>query len=91
MQQLATPGRMVVPVWNKHSQVLVQVDKNQSGTVTQRELFQVVVRTLFLRRGACAAVRRKSLNHWRDSSTKDTTHLLTGAKFLGSRGGGGHD
>ena len=44
VEQLATPGRMVIPV-GTYSQKLMQVDKDAQGRITQRDLFGVVVRT----------------------------------------------
>jgi protein-L-isoaspartate O-methyltransferase len=45
VEQLATPGRMIIPV-GTFSQKLMQVDKDAQGQVTQRDLFGVVVRIL---------------------------------------------
>ncbi|KAI0250690.1 Pcmt1-prov protein [Lactifluus subvellereus] len=41
VEQLASPGRMVIPV-GTYSQRLMQVDKDAQGRVTQRDLFGVV-------------------------------------------------
>ncbi|KAI0280208.1 Pcmt1-prov protein [Russula aff. rugulosa BPL654] len=41
VEQLATPGRMIIPV-GTYSQRLVQVDKDAEGQVTQIDLFGVV-------------------------------------------------
>jgi protein-L-isoaspartate(D-aspartate) O-methyltransferase len=46
VEQLASPGRMVIPV-GTYSQRLMQVDKDARGQITQRDLFGVVVRPLF--------------------------------------------
>jgi Protein-L-isoaspartate(D-aspartate) O-methyltransferase (PCMT) len=43
VEQLATPGRMIIPV-GTYSQKLMQVDKDAQGRITQRDLFGVVVR-----------------------------------------------
>jgi protein-L-isoaspartate O-methyltransferase len=43
VEQLATPGRMIIPV-GTYSQKLMQVDKDAQGQITQRDLFGVVVR-----------------------------------------------
>lgn len=45
VEQLASPGRMVIPV-GTYSQRLMQVDKDAQGRITQRDLFGVVVRPL---------------------------------------------
>jgi hypothetical protein len=45
VEQLATPGRMIIPV-GTYSQKLMQVDKDAEGQITQRDLFGVVVRIL---------------------------------------------
>jgi protein-L-isoaspartate O-methyltransferase len=45
VEQLATPGRMIIPV-GTYSQKLMQVDKDAEGRITQRDLFGVVVRIL---------------------------------------------
>jgi protein-L-isoaspartate(D-aspartate) O-methyltransferase len=47
VEQLASPGRMVIPV-GTYSQRLMQVDKDAHGRITQKDLFGVVVRSLFL-------------------------------------------
>lgn len=47
VEQLATPGRMIIPV-GTYSQRLVQVDKDAQGEVTHRDLFGVVVRISML-------------------------------------------
>lgn len=44
VEQLASPGRMIIPV-GTYSQRLMQVDKDAQGKITQRDLFGVVVRT----------------------------------------------
>jgi len=41
VEQLATPGRMIIPV-GTYSQKLMQVDKDAQGQITQRDLFGVV-------------------------------------------------
>jgi len=41
VEQLASPGRMIIPV-GTYSQTLMQIDKDAQGTVTQRDLFGVV-------------------------------------------------
>lgn len=43
VEQLASPGRMIIPV-GTYSQRLMQVDKDAQGQITQRDLFGVVVR-----------------------------------------------
>jgi protein-L-isoaspartate(D-aspartate) O-methyltransferase len=43
VEQLASPGRMIIPV-GTYSQRLMQVDKDAQGKITQRDLFGVVVR-----------------------------------------------
>ena len=43
VEQLASPGRMIIPV-GTYSQRLMQVDKDAQGEVTQSDLFGVVVR-----------------------------------------------
>lgn len=43
VEQLASPGRMIIPV-GTYSQRLMQVDKDEQGGITQRDLFGVVVR-----------------------------------------------
>jgi protein-L-isoaspartate O-methyltransferase len=45
LEQLASPGRMIIPV-GSYSQRFVQVDKDAQGKVTQEDLFGVVVRAL---------------------------------------------
>jgi protein-L-isoaspartate O-methyltransferase len=45
VEQLATPGRMIIPV-GTYSQKLMQVDKDAEGRITQRDLFGVLVRIL---------------------------------------------
>lgn len=47
VEQLATPGRMIIPV-GTYSQRLVQVDKDAEGLVTERDLFGVVVRIFYI-------------------------------------------
>jgi protein-L-isoaspartate(D-aspartate) O-methyltransferase len=56
VEQLASPGRMVIPV-GTYSQRLMQVDKDAQGRITQRDLFGVVVRPLY----ACLPPVHKSL------------------------------
>ena len=46
VEQLASPGRMIIPV-GTYSQRLMQVDKDAQGQITQRDLFGVVVRIQF--------------------------------------------
>jgi len=41
VEQLASPGRMIIPV-GTYSQRFVQVDKDARGQVTQKDLFGVV-------------------------------------------------
>ncbi|KAI0301618.1 protein-L-isoaspartate O-methyltransferase [Multifurca ochricompacta] len=41
VEQLASPGRMIIPVGSYH-QKLMQIDKDERGEVTQRDLFGVV-------------------------------------------------
>jgi protein-L-isoaspartate(D-aspartate) O-methyltransferase len=41
VEQLATPGRMIIPV-GTYTQKLMQVDKDAQGQITQRDLFGVV-------------------------------------------------
>jgi hypothetical protein len=43
LEQLASPGRMIIPV-GSYSQRFVQVDKDAQGKITQEDLFGVVVR-----------------------------------------------
>ena len=43
VEQLASPGRMIIPV-GTYSQRLMQVDKDAQGEITQSDLFGVVVR-----------------------------------------------
>jgi Protein-L-isoaspartate(D-aspartate) O-methyltransferase (PCMT) len=43
LEQLASPGRMIIPV-GTYSQRFMQVDKDAQGTITQKDLFGVVVR-----------------------------------------------
>ena len=47
VEQLASPGRMVIPV-GTYSQRLMQVDKDARGEITQKDLFGVVVRCAVL-------------------------------------------
>jgi protein-L-isoaspartate(D-aspartate) O-methyltransferase len=56
VEQLACPGRMFIPVGPEGgSQAVVQVDKDEKGEVTEKELFGVMV-------GAdCASVREQVL------------------------------
>jgi protein-L-isoaspartate O-methyltransferase len=42
VEQLSRPGRMFIPV-GTHSQEVLQVDKSEDGTVTERSLFGVRV------------------------------------------------
>jgi hypothetical protein len=46
IDQLAQPGRMFIPV-GEFSQDIIQVDKDENGNVTQKELFGVMVRDCF--------------------------------------------
>ena len=55
VEQLATPGRMIIPV-GTYSQRLVQVDKDADGQITERDLFGVVVRIFLL-----SATRRRGM------------------------------
>ncbi|PCH35062.1 Pcmt1-prov protein [Wolfiporia cocos MD-104 SS10] len=41
IEQLARPGRMFIPV-GTDAQVIIQVDKDASGNITQKELFDVM-------------------------------------------------
>ena len=43
VEQLASPGRMIIPV-GTYSQRFMQVDKDAQGQITQKDLFGVVVR-----------------------------------------------
>jgi len=43
VEQLASPGRMIIPV-GTYTQRLMQIDKDAQGKITQRDLFGVVVR-----------------------------------------------
>ena len=45
VEQLAAPGRMIIPV-GTYSQTLMQVDKDAQGQITQKDLFGVLVRIL---------------------------------------------
>jgi protein-L-isoaspartate(D-aspartate) O-methyltransferase len=47
VEQLASPGRMFIPVGTE-SQVILQVDKDEQGKVTQKELMGVMVRVSFV-------------------------------------------
>lgn len=38
LTQLASPGRMVIPIRTDGRDVMVQVDKNAAGNVSQKEL-----------------------------------------------------
>jgi len=51
LEQLASPGRMIIPV-GSYSQRFVQVDKDAQGKITQEDLFGVVVRA-----SCCASER----------------------------------
>jgi protein-L-isoaspartate O-methyltransferase len=42
LEQLASPGRMIIPV-GTYYQRFVQVDKDVQGKITQKDLFGVVV------------------------------------------------
>lgn len=42
VDQLASPGRMFIPV-GTDSQVILQVDKDEQGNVTKKELMDVMV------------------------------------------------
>jgi len=55
VEQLASPGRMIIPV-GTYSQRLMQIDKDAQGMVTQRDLFGVVVRSFFPQRAREADV-----------------------------------
>lgn len=44
--QLKSPGRMFIPV-GTINQAILQVDKDEHGTVTTKELFDVMVRLSF--------------------------------------------
>lgn len=46
VEQLASPGRMIIPV-GTYSQRLMQVDKDATGEITQKDLFGVVVRRAY--------------------------------------------
>ena len=48
VQQLASPGRMFIPV-GVDEQVIIQVDKDENGKVTKKELMGVMVRIIILR------------------------------------------
>lgn len=43
IDQLARPGRLFIPV-GISSQKLVQLDKDEEGNITQKDLFGVIVR-----------------------------------------------
>lgn len=45
VDQLNSPGRMFIPVGTT-SQSVIQVDKDNTGKVTQKQLFDVMARTL---------------------------------------------
>ena len=45
VEQLAKPGRMFIPV-GTDSQVILQVDKDENGNITETELFGVMVSKL---------------------------------------------
>lgn len=47
VEQLASPGRMFIPV-GMASQVILQVDKDENGKVTKKELMDVMVRSTLL-------------------------------------------
>jgi hypothetical protein len=47
VDQLAKPGRMFIPV-GTYSQVVLQVDKDEQGEVTTKEILDVMVRSLAL-------------------------------------------
>ena len=47
VEQLASPGRMIIPV-GTYSQRLMQVDKDAQGEITQSDRFGVVVRRFCL-------------------------------------------
>ncbi len=44
VEQLASPGRMFIPV-GTHSQQILQVDKDGNGNVTETPLLNVLVRS----------------------------------------------
>jgi Protein-L-isoaspartate(D-aspartate) O-methyltransferase (PCMT) len=68
VEQLASPGRMVIPV-GTYSQRLMQVDKDAQGQITQRDLFGVVVRPLFV----CLRAVREGSHSWRGSMYRSLT------------------
>ncbi|WFD34476.1 protein-L-isoaspartate(D-aspartate) O-methyltransferase [Malassezia cuniculi] len=43
VEQLASPGRMIIPVGDEAAQDIWQVDKDASGTVTSKKLFPVLL------------------------------------------------
>ena len=47
VQQLKSPGRMFIPVGTVR-QVILQVDKDEEGNITQKELFDVMVGVCFV-------------------------------------------
>lgn len=47
VDQLKSPGRMFIPVGTMN-QAILQVDKDANGQVTQKELFDVMVRIPFI-------------------------------------------
>ena len=44
VEQLASPGRMFIPV-GVDRQVILQVDKDENGNICEKELFDVQVRS----------------------------------------------
>ena len=49
VDQLARPGRMFIPI-GTHSQAVRQIDKDENGHVTEKELFGVLVSFLVIYR-----------------------------------------
>ena len=45
VDQLKAPGRMFIPV-GKHSQSIIQVDKDEAGKITEKRLLDVIVSTV---------------------------------------------
>ena len=68
VEQLASPGRMIIPV-GTYSQRLMQVDKDATGEITQKDLFGVVVRCAH----TCLSFRLTPFS---------TYHLQTGQKVI---------
>lgn len=46
VEQLASPGRMFIPV-GTHSQEIIQVDKDEHGNVSQKKIMDVRVSLVF--------------------------------------------